>query len=210
MVYENDVEMLSYMVGLGISQFLWSTHYEIFSFFGAAVRERRDLTRSYLEIGPGHGLLLEKALNTFGASDRTVVIDISAASLELTRAIIRHSMPERVDVEFVLGDILKSDLGGKFDFIAMGEVLEHVEQPAALLARLKEMLAPGGRIFISTCANCPAIDHVYKFDTVDQIRDLIFASGLSIERDLPLPVEDMTVVDAEFRKITINYCAILE
>jgi hypothetical protein len=88
-------------------------------------------------------------------------------------------------------------------------VLEHVNQPVTLLTRLKQMLAPEGRGFISTCANCPAIDHVYQFDTVNQIRELIASSGLVIEKDLPLPVENMSVGEAESRRITINYCALV-
>jgi 2-polyprenyl-3-methyl-5-hydroxy-6-metoxy-1,4-benzoquinol methylase len=118
-------------------------------------------------------------------------------------------MPDKKNVHFVLGDILKTDLGRQFDFITMGEVLEHVNQPNTLLSRLKQMLAPGGFGFISTCANCPAIDHVYQFDTVDQIRELITSSGLIIEKDLPLPVENMSVSEAENQRITINYCALV-
>jgi hypothetical protein len=208
-VYSSESEMLSYMVGLGISQFLWSTHYEIFSFFSAAIRERSNLIENYLEIGPGHGLLLEKALALGNLLKEAVAVDISPTSLRLTQAIIAHSMPGKKNVRFVLGDILKTDLGNQFDFITMGEVLEHVNQPKTLLTRMKQMLASGGRGFLSTCANCPAIDHVYQFDTVDQIRRLITSSGLVIERDLPLPVENMNVDEAEKKRITINYCALV-
>jgi SAM-dependent methyltransferase len=208
-VYSSDSEMLSYMVGLGISQFLWSTHYEMFSFFSEAIRERSGLIDSYLEIGPGHGLLLEKALTLGDKLKEAVAVDISPTSLGLAQAIIAHSMPDKNYVRFVLGDILKTDLGRQFDFITMGEVLEHVNQPNTLLTRLKQMLAPEGRGFISTCANCPAIDHVYQFDTVEQIRALITSSGLVIEKDLPLPVENMSVSEAEKQRITINYCALV-
>jgi len=208
-VYSSESEMLSYMVGLGISQFLWGTHYEMYSFFSAAIRERASLLSSYLEIGPGHGLLLEKALALGENLKEAVAVDISPTSLGLAQAIIAHSMPDRKNVRFVLGDILKTDLGRKFDFITMGEVLEHVNQPVTLLSKLKQMLAPEGRGFISTCANCPAIDHVYQFDTVSQIRELIVSSGLVIEKDLPLPVENITVGEAENRRITINYCALV-
>jgi 2-polyprenyl-3-methyl-5-hydroxy-6-metoxy-1,4-benzoquinol methylase len=208
-VYSSDSEMLSYMVGLGISQFLWSTHYEMFSFFSAAIHERSSLISSYLEIGPGHGLLLEKALTLGNKLTEAVAVDISPTSLGLAQAIVAHSMPDKNIVRFVLGDILKTDLGRQFDFITMGEVLEHVNQPNTLLIRLKQMLAPEGHGFISTCANCPAIDHVYQFDTVDQIRAMITSSGLIIEKDLPLSVEDMSVSEAEKKRITINYCALV-
>lgn len=208
-VYSSESEMLSYMVALGISQFLWNTHYEIFSFFTAAIRERSPLIKNYLEIGPGHGLLLEKALTLGENLEEALAVDISPTSLKLTEAIIAHSMPDRRNVSFILGDILKTDLGRKFDFITMGEVLEHVSEPEILLSRLKKMLAPGGRGFISTCANCPAVDHVYQFETVAQIRKMIVDCGLSIERDLPLAAEEISIADAEKSRITINYCALV-
>jgi len=207
-VYSSETEMLSYMVGLGISQFLWNTHYEMFTFFSHAIRERSNKIVNYLEIGPGHGLFLEKALLLGSVLKEAVAVDISPTSLKLAESIISHSMPDK-KVRFLLGDILKTDPGNQFDFITMGEVLEHVNHPQALLVRLKQMLALEGRGFISTCANCPAIDHVYQFDTVDQIRELITSSGLIIEKDLPLPVENMSVGEAENRRITINYCALV-
>jgi hypothetical protein len=90
------------------------------------------------------------------------------------------------------------------------EADEFVERYQVFLERLKTLLIPEGKAFISTCANCPTIDHVYQFDTVEQMRDLITSSGLRIVRDFPLPVEDMTVEEAEAGRITINYCALLE
>jgi 2-polyprenyl-3-methyl-5-hydroxy-6-metoxy-1,4-benzoquinol methylase len=81
--------------------------------------------------------------------------------------------PNQSGVKFLLGDVTNVDLGARFDFITMGEVLEHVEQPQKLLIRLKELLVPGGRAFVSTCANCPAIDHVHQFDNIGQIRKMI-------------------------------------
>lgn len=209
-VYESDVEMLSYMVGLGISQFLWPTHYKMFSFFKEAIGEASGAMNNYLEIGPGHGLLLDHALSVCSSMSRVVAIDISPTSLELTKSIIQLFNPSKNNIQFLLGDVTKTDLGAGFNFITMGEVLEHVEQPQLLLARLKALLLPGGRAFISTCANCPAIDHVHQFDNVEQIRKMITSSGLRIVRDLPLPVENMTVSEAEAQRITINYCALLE
>lgn len=208
-VYSSETEMLSYMVALGISQFLWSNHYEIFLFFGESIQERAESMRSYLEIGPGHGLLLETAM-AHGKNLRDMVaVDISPTSLRLTEAIIAHSMPRANEVKYLLGDILKTDLGKQFDFITLGEVLEHVMEPETLLLRMKSMLTPEGRGFISTCANCPAVDHVYQFETVEQIRTMLTSCGLSIERDLALAAEAMSIADAEKNRITINYCALV-
>ncbi len=208
-VYQSEPEMLSYMVGLGMSQFLWSTHYQIFTAFKALLAERAPVTKRYLEIGPGHGLLLEQALTTLDRLEDAVAIDLSPTSLGLTRALTEWVLPDERRLRYLLGDVMQVDPGGNFDLIIMGEVLEHVEQPHRLLQRLRELLAPGGKLFVSTCANCPAIDHVYQLDNVMQIRTLLTDSGFNIDWDLPLPVEDMPVDAAEVARVTINYCAVL-
>lgn len=209
-VYESETEMLSYMVGLGISQFLWPTHYQMFSFFKKVINENAKSVSSYLEIGPGHGLYMEYALSQFHKLDVAVAIDISPTSLDLSRSIIQYFATVKKEIKFILGDVTKIDFDRDFDFITMGEVLEHVNQPKELLRKLKTLLAPGGKSFVSTCANSPAIDHVVQFNNVQQIRDLINSAGLTILFDLPLPVEPISVEEAETERITINYCALLE
>jgi SAM-dependent methyltransferase len=209
-VYESETEMLSYMVGLGISQFLWPTHYQMFSFFKKAIDNNAGSVSSYLEIGPGHGLFLEYALSQLHKLSVAVAIDISPTSFDLSRSIIQSCASVQKEVKFVLGDVTKTDFDSHFDFVTMGEVLEHVNQPKILLQKLKTLLAPGGRAFVSTCANCPAIDHVVQFNSLQQIRDLITSAGLIIRRDLALPVEPMSVQEAEAKRVTINFCALLE
>ena len=107
-------------------------------------------------------------------------------------------------------DILNMDFEEKYDFITMGEVLEHVIHPEKLLIKLKQLLNPKGRIYISTCVNCPAIDHVYHFKKVEEIREMIQACGLKIESELVLPVEELPMEEIVRKKVTINYCSILQ
>ena len=66
-----------------------------------------------------------------------------------------------------------------------------------------------GKIFLSTCVDCPTIDHVYHFKSVKEIEDLIRSSGLTIKNRMVLPVEDLPMKEIIRRKITINYCALL-
>ena len=91
----------------------------------------------------------------------------------------------------------------------MGEVLEHVEDPAVFLRRGLALLAPGGAVFLSTCANCPAVDHVYQFNSVAEIRALIRQGRGTVLRELAIAAEDVTLDEAESRRITINYCAMV-
>ena len=72
------------------------------------------------------------------------------------------------------------------------------------------MLSEDGHAFISTCVDCPAIDHVYHFKTVQEIRDMFIRCGLETTEECILPVEDMPLDDIVKNKITINYCAIVK
>ena len=53
-----------------------------------------------------------------------------------------------VGVEAVCADFMKADDLGEYDAIAFNKVLEHVEDPVAMLARARAMLAPGGFVYI--------------------------------------------------------------
>ncbi len=208
-VYSDAKRMLPYMVGLAMSQYLWETHHAIFRFFVAELRRRRGEVRSYLEIGPGHGLFLDRALSELGNDVMATAVDISPTSIDITRAIMEFFRPGARNLTYRTGDVMTLAMPGRFDFITMGEVLEHVDAPGELLAKTRSLLAPGGAAYVSTCANCPAVDHVYQFNNVDEIRALLTGSGLKIERDLALPAENLPMDEVIKRRITVNYCAMV-
>lgn len=210
-MYSNPVAMKSYMVGLALSLMLWPTHYQIYKMFENTIQQKSAGIKTYLEIGPGHGAYLSRALDFLPWDTRVVVVDISETSLAIARSIIECFHPERVaQVTFALMDVLSFESSERFDYITMGEVLEHVNFPERLLCKLNELLTVDGRAFISTCANAPTIDHVYHFHTATEIQDLIRACGLKIEADRILPVEDLPMQEVIDRKITVNYCALLQ
>jgi 2-polyprenyl-3-methyl-5-hydroxy-6-metoxy-1,4-benzoquinol methylase len=210
-VYNNHVEMKSYMIGLALSQFLWPTHYSMFSCLLKSLSENKDSISSYLEIGPGHGLFLTKAVDLLGANVSYTAVDISPTSMEITQSIINYLFPEKSSlIDYRVGDMLELDINNKFDFITMGEVIEHVNFPDKLLLKLRDLLSDSGHGFISTCVDCPAIDHVYHFKSVEEIREMITNCGLKIVSEEILPVEDLPLEEIKARRITINYCAIVE
>jgi len=53
-----------------------------------------------------------------------------------------------VGVESVCGDFMALDDLGTFDLVAFNKVLEHVEDPVAMLARAREVLASGGIVYV--------------------------------------------------------------
>ena len=210
-VYSNEVKMKSYMIGLAVSQFLWETHYGMYSFFAKNVLKLSKNIHTYLEIGPGHGLFLNKALGYLGNDVTVDAVDISPISIGISKSIMNYFQPDFKNIEYHNSDILKFDINKKFDFITMGEVLEHVNFPEKLLMKIRDLLNDGnGRAFVSTCVNCPAIDHVYHFKHVDEIREMIENCGLKIEDEAVLPVENLPMEDIIQKKITINYCSQLK
>ena len=66
-----------------------------------------------------------------------------------------------------------------------------------------------GKLFLSTCVDCPTIDHVYHFKSISEIEEMISSAGFKIDNRLVLPVEDLPMEEIVKRKITINYCALL-
>jgi hypothetical protein len=88
-------------------------------------------------------------------------------------------------------------------------VIEHVNYPEKLLIKLRNLLTAKGKAFVSTCVDCPSIDHVYHFKSVDEIRQMLYDCKLRIEDERVLPVENLPIEEIIKRKITINYCAMV-
>lgn len=55
---------------------------------------------------------------------------------------------EVVGVEAVCGDFMTAEGLGSFDIVTLNKVLEHVEDPVAMLDRCARVLAPGGFVYI--------------------------------------------------------------
>ena len=112
-------------------------------------------------------------------------------------------------VQFQHRDVMTFNDKSTFDFITMGEVLEHVESPKSLLDKVYKLLKQKGRAYISTCCNCPAIDHVYLFRNVKEIREFFAEAGLHINREIALPVETISKGSDKSKRTEINYAAIV-
>lgn len=204
-VYSNPVVMEYYMHALLLSQFLWRHHYEMFEFFTAELAKHKGRAKNYLEIGGGHGLQVAEATQILGNDAKFTVVDISATSLNLARRFVEN---ERV--KFVHADVFKYQPETKFDFITMGEVLEHMEDPAALLRCAARLLTDDGTLFITTPANAATIDHIYLFRNADDIRKLVHDSNFKVVSEFYRYAEDVPPEVAERFKVTLHYGACLK
>jgi 2-polyprenyl-6-hydroxyphenyl methylase/3-demethylubiquinone-9 3-methyltransferase len=99
-----------------------------------------------LDVGCGGGLLAE-ALTRAGAS--VTGIDLAPGMIEVARL---HAAESRLAIDYRVADaeaLRRAEPAG-FDVLACMEMLEHVPEPAAMVATLGGLLRPGGALFVST------------------------------------------------------------
>ena len=179
-VYSDHDYMAKYVDGLLLTQVLWYNHVATFEMFLRVLREPTE-PFSYLEVGPGHGLMVNFAAHT-PTCERIEAWDVSPVSLRETRAALDR-LETNKPVTLTEVDILKAEPPDRqFDLIVISEVLEHLERPQAALDFLGSVLAPGGRIFINVPLNSPSPDHIYLLSTPDEASALVERSGLAVER----------------------------
>lgn len=181
--------MRVYIEGLMLTYLFWPNHYAMMEFYQSHIL--KDKPKKVLEVGAGHGLFSSELLREIDAD--VTIVDISPISIETCREMV----PAGVD--FNLTDYITWNIVDTFDFIVMGEVLEHVDDPSLFLRKTYSALSDNGSVYLTTCAECPAVDHVYRFKTVDEIREIVTKCGFFIEKELVLSAPPTT----------INYAAIL-
>jgi 2-polyprenyl-6-hydroxyphenyl methylase/3-demethylubiquinone-9 3-methyltransferase len=97
-----------------------------------------------LDVGCGTGYLLERLAER---AFRGVGIDLSPESVAIAEErLAARGAGERLSVQ--VGSAYDPP-EGKFDVIALTDVLEHLEQPRAALRALRDRLAPGGLVVVS-------------------------------------------------------------
>ena len=104
-----------------------------------------------LDVGCGGGILSE-ALARAGA--KVVAIDLAPAVLDVARLHLHESGVE-VDYREVAVEALAAEMPGAFDVVTCMEMLEHVPDPASVIAACATLLRPGGKLFLSTLNRTP-------------------------------------------------------
>ena len=202
LVYLRAPYMKQYMYGLAISTFLWPNHRQMNGFFEATLP--RETGGRYLEVGPGHGFYLMRAmrLTSYGHYQ---AVDISPSSVELTQSLIqaqRFDPSKKCNIH--LANFLDFNEAEPFDALVLGEVLEHVENPAHFLAKVAALSKSASYIYVSTCLNAPEIDHISLFSDMKQLGDLFASAGLAIGDQLILPYQGVSLEEAEAKSLAIN------
>lgn len=185
-VYHNEEYVNAlYAPGILLSHYLWLHYFSQLRWFHARfaplVREAAD--RRFCEVGVGSGFYSRQML-ALAPDVRGHAFDISAHSLDYTaRHLERFGVRERWSG--TLRDVIADpppagSADGSWPFIVSADVLEHLEDPPAFLRSLRRMLRPGGRGFIATVITSANTDHIYLYNSWEEIRDQLTDAGFRV------------------------------
>jgi 2-polyprenyl-3-methyl-5-hydroxy-6-metoxy-1,4-benzoquinol methylase len=203
-VYDDPDVMRYHMHGLVFAQFFWPEQYCRLRFFLKQLLQYKPQIRSYLEVGGGHALYITEAMRALSPETKFDLVDVSPSSMALARGIIGGQR-----VQYHLMNMLDFPSGTKFDFIMVGEVLEHLERPQELLTVIHDLLSAGGRAVLTTPANSATLDHIYLFNDADEIREMLRNASFVIEDEVMKYSVDMSERRARLLKTPLMYGALV-
>ena len=107
--------------------------------------------RTVLDVGCGGGLLSE-AMAVAGAT--VTGLDQASELLDVARL---HALESGVPVDYRLetAEAHAVTHAGRYDVVTCMEMLEHVPDPASVIAALAVLVRPGGHVFVSTINRNP-------------------------------------------------------
>jgi 2-polyprenyl-6-hydroxyphenyl methylase/3-demethylubiquinone-9 3-methyltransferase len=102
--------------------------------------------KKILDVGCGGGILSEAMA---GAGAAVSGIDLSEKALKVARLHL-HESGKSVDYQLVSAEDFAAQHAGEFDVVTCMEMLEHVPDPASVVAACARLVKPGGWVFFST------------------------------------------------------------
>lgn len=177
-------------------------------------------SQTVIDIGCGGGILAEsmakKGANVTG-------IDLSEKALKVADL---HSLESGVQVryELIAAEDMAAREAGKFDIVTCMEMLEHVPDPASIVAAAAKLAKPGGTIFFSTINRNPKAylhavlgaeyllrllpkgTHDYaKFITPAELSRFAREAGLNIESLRGMGFNPLTKIYSLTHDTSVNY-----
>lgn len=109
--------------------------------FGALLRSIPGASLSVLDVGGGAGWQLDALRRIEPRIGRTTLVDLDGAALASARGRGHEAFHGRIE-DFATD--------ARFDLILLLNLIEHVADPAAVLRKVRGLLAPGGRVLVKT------------------------------------------------------------
>lgn len=198
--HDRDLMVRRYLPGLYLAQLLWNNHYQKLRFFRDRVVPNVRANGRALDVGAGpgtFGLTLSRQYPELSVTFN----DISPFSEEMVTALATRS----TGIDFLPGDFLKLEVKQPYDFVVFSEVVEHLSDPNGGMAKLSEIVDPTGHVFFSTATNAAFYDHTVIYESVAEIRTMIFDHGFSIDFE-----EEVMALESGNGVDVIDYNAVIK
>ena len=204
-VYQSPLMDQYYLDGLFLSQVLWPNHYRMGLFFRDCAG-CVNLDSEVLDVPSGTGIY-SRIIKTDFRFKRLLSVDISDHSRRYTEYVLSSCPSAAGFVQVERQDLFEIEGESRFDFISCGELLEHVESPPAFLAQLDRLLKPTGTLFLTTAIYAAAIDHIWLFRNVAEVREMLRPRFHTVS-ELVLPVS-LNEYQPDMDREPINYACVL-
>ncbi|MEE9447412.1 MAG: bifunctional 2-polyprenyl-6-hydroxyphenol methylase/3-demethylubiquinol 3-O-methyltransferase UbiG [Arenicellales bacterium] len=104
-----------------------------------------------IDVGCGGGILSE-AMAVSGAN--VTGIDLGEKALSVAKL---HALEsgQKIDYRLISAEEMAEESAAKFDVVTCLEMLEHVPDPASIVAACAKLVKPGGRVYFSTLNRTP-------------------------------------------------------
>lgn len=103
--------------------------------------------QTWADLGAGEGTFTRALANLVGEQGRVIALDRDDVAIRALRRISRDIPAPRIDV--IAGDVTRLELPGvQLDGALLANVLHFMEDPAAVLARVRGQLRARGRVLV--------------------------------------------------------------
>ena len=176
--------------------------------------------KKVLDVGCGGGILSE-AMAAAGAE--VSGIDLSEKALKVAKLHLLES-GLNVDYQLISAEAFAEQKQGVFDVVTCMEMLEHVPDPAAIVAACARLVNPGGHVFFSTLNRNPKSylyavigaeyilnllprgTHDYaKFITPAELARMTRSTGLETEQLIGMTYNPLTKIYKLESDTSVNY-----
>jgi hypothetical protein len=147
--------------------FLTTTYrYEMMKYIsGSMANVLKENSENGLEIGFGTGIDLPSRLNYFTNYD---IFEINEYSEKIFNLLYADNKTINYNKAFY-----NFDDENKYSFVQLIELMEHLQDPKKYIDLSHKILKKNGRLIFTTAVNMANIDHIYLFNNLQSVRDLI-------------------------------------
>lgn len=204
-VYQDPSMEEYYLDGQMLSHVLWPNHFRLHRW----LLEQKGISHAETEVldvpcGPG---IYPYCIGRYLPYRRLISVDISPYARDYARRLLACSDFDTTRITVDLSNVYDLDEERLFDLIVCGELLEHLEEPRTLLAKLRRLVRPTGAVFLTTAIFAAARDHIYLFNNAHEVRQML-EEYFQVSSELVLPLS-LKRYHPDMNREPMNYAAVL-